>query len=95
MLIEYIVFAALVIVALAATFVGIGRRRTEMLSGNVATTTPYIDSGSASADGTHQPGHSELSGSIDEGGGAHFGGFDGGGGSHGGGGFDGGGGHND
>jgi hypothetical protein len=92
MLIDYVVFGTLVIVALAATFVGTRRRRADRLSGDLAVPFPFAGDGSTGTNGTHHSGHSDFGGS-DGGGGAHEGGPDGGGGSDGGGGFDGGGGH--
>jgi hypothetical protein len=102
MLIEYVVFGALIVMVLVATLVGMRRRRADLTSADPAATFPYIGDGSAGAEVTHHPGHAELDGSphggggFDGGGGSHGGGgFDGAGGSHEGGGFDGGGGHND
>jgi hypothetical protein len=92
MLIEYVVFAALVFAALAATFVGMRRRRRDMLSGDHSVTFPLAADGSSSTEGAHHSVHS--GGDFDGGGGSHGGGFDGSGGSHGGS-FDGGGGHGD
>lgn len=90
MLIEYAIFGALVGLAVAATVVGLRRRRADVLSGDPAETFPYIG-GSSGTEGTHHTGHTGVDGSIDGGGGSQAG-FDGGGVSHGGGGFDGGGG---
>ena len=102
MLIEYVVFGALVAMVVVATFVGMRRRRADVVSAEPTATFAYIGYGSSGAEGTHHSAHPHVDGSahggggIDGGGGSHGGGgFDGGGGSHGGGGFDGGGGHND
>lgn len=98
MLIEYVAFGALVVILLMATFVGVRRRRTDMLSGDPTGSFPYGDGGAAGTDGAHHAAHSDFSGSSSHGDGGSHGGFDGGGGSHGGsfdggGGFDGSGGH--
>jgi hypothetical protein len=89
MLIESLAAGALVFALLAATVVGIRRRRADLASGgDPASTLHYLDRGSAGSEGTYHGAH-WLGGSSDGGGGG--GAFDGGGGSPGGGGFDGGG----
>jgi hypothetical protein len=90
MLVEYIVFGALVLAALLATFVGVRRRRAETVL-DPSINLPFLSEGTSStSDGATHPHHS---GGFHDGGGSHAGGsFDGSGGSHGGG-SHGGGGH--
>jgi hypothetical protein len=83
MLVEYVAFGTLVIVALVATFIGWRRRRAEAVV-DPSATIPFLGDGGASAG--HSSTHSHDSGGFHHGGGSDGGGFfDGSGGSHGGG----------
>jgi hypothetical protein len=62
MLIEYVVFGALVVMVLVATFVGVRRRHADRLSGEPVGNFPYIGNVSASTEGTHHVGHTGLDG---------------------------------
>lgn len=94
MLIEYLVFGMLVVMALVATFVGLRRRRLDMPADDPSAAFPYTGEGTAGIEGGHHTGHVSLhSDGADGSGGAHCVGSEGGAGSHDGGNFEGGGGH--